>query len=158
MHKIGFIQIFSVCNLCRYTKYLLSPINLALFVVNFISNVILVTVLIEFYVDHLTPRSKFPRAWLFVQSELNNICSKSLVHFFDVVVHCCSFMNYIWELGSILKQNKNQCLITFLERVKEFFTFSLFLLLVSHKVVGLAGLAEDGQGHASPLRSQFQKE
>lgn len=66
IHKIGFIQIFSVCNLCRYTKYLLSPINLALFVVNFISNVILVTLLIGFYVDHLTPRSMFPCAWLFV--------------------------------------------------------------------------------------------
>ena len=55
-------------------------------------------------------------------------------------------MNYIWELGPIVNIEIEQKSVFdyFLEGVKKFFTFSLFLLLVSHKIVGLAGLAEDG--------------
>ena len=68
------------------------------------------------------------------------------MHFFDVVVLCCNFMNYIWELGSIVNTEIEQKLVFdyFFRGREEIFTFSLFLLLVSHKVVGLAGLAEDG--------------
>ena len=81
----NFIQkaLCAACNLYRYTRYLLSPNTLTQFVVNFINNVILVIVLIGFCVGNLTARSMFLCAWLFVWSDLNNICPKSLVHFFD---------------------------------------------------------------------------